>query len=207
MSLSVNIQVTKDTASPAVRKVLENCTPQRMGTAMRDPLVSLTQRHFQALPPNKMGFTSTGFWSEASSSTHGEVIGSGVIISTGKIGVRQRYFGGVIKPVNKQYLALPARAEAYGKSPREFDNLICIDLGRQQGAPRLVLVEADASRVSIGRKKKDGTRTVQNAGETGGGIMFWLVKQVVQQPDPNIIPSDAEFLATIEQSLKQLLPS
>jgi hypothetical protein len=153
-------------------------------------VVDCVQKHFEGLPPNRSfpGETS-GFWKQASRSTN-LVVGDDVaIVSVNKLGVRQRLLGGELHPTgDKKYLAIPARAEAYGKTPGDFDNLRFAILGRF-GA---VLIEAERTDLGLpGRgtkRKKPGTR-VKNKGETGGAVMFWLKRSVTQEGNPNIIPS------------------
>ena len=121
------------------------------------------------------------------------VLGGGIITGIGVVsGIRCMVIasdsaikGGTITPKEGKYLALPAIAEAYGKSPRLFD-FLTFRPGRRGGA----LVEAERTLLKIGRKKKDGTRSVKSAGEGWGGrVWYWLVKSVRQDADANALPS------------------
>jgi hypothetical protein len=66
------------------------------------------------------------------------------------------------------------------------------------------LVQNDQS--VLGRRRKDGTR---RGTETGGGIFFWLVKSIHQEPDPTVLPPEEELQESAFQAgdeyLKTLL--
>lgn len=153
-------------------------------------VLNLFQDHYRTLPPNRQfpGRT-THFWADAARSTSFSLQDDGFTITTNKQGVLQRYLGGTIKPTGgRKYLTIPAREEAYGKLASDFNNL---RFAITEAGP--ALVEADATRIKIGNKKKDGTRTVKDMGETGGAVMFWLRRSVTQRGNKAIIPSDAQI--------------
>lgn len=142
----------------------------------------LFQDHIGALPPNRLG-KSTGFWADAARSTHAEPTDIGCVVSINKVGFRQRYYGGEIKPVNKTYLTLPARGEFYGARAREFTNLRFVLF--KSGSAALVIEDGGAEKInSLGSTRSVGGK------KSAGMVAFWLVKSVRQQPDPGVIPSD-----------------
>ena len=55
------------------------------------------------------------------------------------------------------------------------------------------LVEAEATAISFGRKKKSGGPTVKNLGQRGGQVFFWLTHSVKQKPDPTLLPGEQEL--------------
>jgi hypothetical protein len=147
---------------------------------------------------NKMGGERTHFYSNAAKSVHEPVSeGATASFTITQIGLAQRWLGGEIRAgmgessatgLATKYLAIPARAEAYGKTPGEFDDLTFIRT-RNGGA----LVEELQTAVSFGRKKKDGTRTVKRGETTGSLVMFWLVESVIQKEDPTVMPTEEEM--------------
>lgn len=182
--------------SSAVQRLLAQAQtlgqePQLLNVAGRGVAEKL-RGHFATLDqtrPNKLGGKRTYFWGQVRRSVQNPVVTPpSASVSINHLGIAQRLFGGVIRPVRAKFLAIPARPEAYGKGPREFRDLH-FQPTRRGGA----LVENLRSDVTFGRKKKDGTRTVTNRGERGGLVMFWLVKQVVQRPDPTVLPPPAEL--------------
>jgi hypothetical protein len=122
-----------------------------------------------------------------------------VTISVNHVAARQRFEGGDIAPTRGKYLTIPATGEAYGKRAREFNNL---RFAIVQGRP--ALVEAEATKVRFGNRKKDGSRTVFK-GETTSGLtpFFWLVRHVHQEPDRSILPSDEQIGATAIDATKK----
>lgn len=205
MSNAINIVIERDTASPELKAALTRYTPERIAVQVRDPVVSLMKRNYERQPQNKMGGATTNFWPRASKSTHGDLVQDGVVITTDLIGVRQRLYGGVIKPVNAKLLAIPANVETYGKLPAEFPNLVYIRFGRGQDAPQgLFATRAVSTNIEPKPRGKGFKATSQ---ELGRVAMFWLKAEVTQSANPDVIPSTEEFRATIEEALKELLPS
>jgi hypothetical protein len=136
---------------------------------------------------NKFGGRSSGFWSQLRDSvSDGKTENDGVSVTISDPRFNQKYYGGDIRADTK-LLAIPARAEAYDRSPRTFDNLKAIFF--RSGA--IALVEAD--RTAIKRTKKG----FKSKGETGGMVYYWLVKGVHQVKDPDALPSEARLLAGI----------
>lgn len=174
---------------------------QEIGASERDLFI----RNFEALPPNKrFPSESTGFWKRAARATSFEATGAtsglvgAVTVIVDQIGVEQRLKGGPIAAVNAKYLTIPARAEAYGKSAREFSNLRFVAFASGAKA----LVETDHTTIAYGRGRKDGTRKV--SGTTRGGmVMFWLKRSVNQQPNRGVIPSDVDMGRTAVEGLKR----
>ncbi len=148
----------------------------------------LFKDHIGKLPPNKLG-KSTGFWADSVRSTVATATDNGCVISINKLGFRQRYYGGEIKPVNGKYLAIPARSEFYGARPREFTNLRFLLF--KSGTAALVINEGGAEKIT-------GLNSSRSAGgqKSAGTVAFWLVKSVNQTGNPNIIPSDAAITQT-----------
>lgn len=145
------------------------------------------RQHFLAREqtPNKNHWPKLHFYSAAANSTSFQVVSDGAVVSVQKLGIRQRLQGGEINAgVTSKWLTIPARQEAYGKRAREFNDLRAVIFIRGQlGA----LVQANRTDISIGKKG------VKNRGESGGGVFFWLVKKVRQEPDSTVIP-DAQTL-------------
>lgn len=136
---------------------------------------------------NSLGGKRTHFYASAARATHFKEVTDGVEISVSHVGFAQRYFGGVIRPVNSKYLAIPARTEAYGKSPREFDDLEPA-FGR-----RGIIGLAEKRRTAGEGGRGEGGRFLRAGTTIGGGIMFWLVDEVDQDADPTVIPTEAEL--------------
>ena len=165
---------------------------QAAANLVRDHLFAL-----DAERPNQLGGPRTHFYANAAKSvTTPEPDGPDATFTITQIGLAQRWLGGEIKPGGgtssvtgnpTKYLAIPARAEAYGKTPGEFN-----DLEFRKTATGGLLVESLQTGVSIGRRTRHG-RTVTRGNEAGGLVMFWLVTSVNQKPDPTVLPTEQEM--------------
>jgi hypothetical protein len=143
---------------------------------LRDYLFNL-----DAERPNKMGGDRTHFYADAARSVQvPEVSGGTASVSINHVGLAQRLLGGPIKPVVATLLAEPARAEAYGKAPREFDDLEFVPT-RNGG----MLVQALQIQITRGKRKGDYSTTT-----VGALAMYWLVPEVDQDADPTVLPSE-----------------
>lgn len=182
----------RDEATPALARVT-GALRREVGAAIGRAVVKLFQRNFRSLPDNKHGWPTTNFWERAARATNYDLLGAGVAINVNQIGVRQRLEGGEIHAKGGGYLTIPARAEAYGKRASDFNNLHVAFFKTGHGF-FAALVEAQATNISFGRQRADGSRKVK-AESTGGGVMFWLVKSVNQAANPDVIPSQFEIAA------------
>ncbi|HEX3855963.1 MAG TPA: hypothetical protein VHY30_01560 [Verrucomicrobiae bacterium] len=129
---------------------------------------------------NKMGGARTHFYADAARSVQNpQVVGNSAIVSINQVGLAQRFFGGEIHAVNKTFLAIPARAESYGKTPGEFSDLEFVPT-RTGG----MLVQTLQTVITRGKRKGDFSTTT-----VGGLVMYWLVKSVNQLGDETVLPS------------------
>jgi hypothetical protein len=177
MSLAHTIEI-RDLATPVVQARIAALGPDRLRSRVGPACADLIQRHWAALPKNKRGWPSTGFNEDASDSVRWHPIPDGVIIQTGKIGARQRRFGGHIGPVNKRTIAIAADPDAYGKTPSQVPGL------RYSGmhGPRTVgsLVTVQGKRITV---------------------MFWLSEGVDQPPHPEVLPTREQILDTAHRAI------
>jgi hypothetical protein len=170
---------------------------QQMNAAVAASMAIPIQQNFLSLSStnhNPFGVKST-FWALMNASVR-----AGADEEAGWVAmdpaVALRFFGGTIYPgPGKKDLSLPARSEAYGKSPRDFSDLRLIVLGAgPSGKPTVALVQNDQQKIKYGRKRKDGSRNVIPGPEVGGGVFFWLVPSATIRPDSRVLPS-REILA------------
>lgn len=187
----------KDSVSALVRAWGNELQPAQLHPHIARAEERLFQDHIAALPPNQLG-RSTSFWAKSVRATHAEPTDTGCVVSINQLGFRQRYYGGEIKPVNKKFLAIPARGEFYGARAREFTNLRFVLF--KSGTAALVIDEGGSEKInSLG-----STRSA--AGKTSAGMVaFWLVKSVNQKPDPNIIPTDEQITQTALDTARMAL--
>ena len=158
MSVEVKINITLDSATPALQRKLAAVQPHAIATRIAPPLAAHWRNHLAGLPRNKKGYPSTGFWEEAARSVTGIALDDGALLSCSKLGVRQRLHGGTISAVHGNNLTIPICAEAYGTTVADWgqDNLTLVILadGRKFLALWLGSSEAESAYKSSGVGKK-----------------------------------------------------
>jgi hypothetical protein len=140
--------------------------------------------------PNELGGKRTHFWSDVRRSVQQpKLVGTDAVeVSINQVGFAQRLFGGRIVPRNARWLAIPARAEAYGKRAREFNDLHFVLFRPDLAA----LVQNE--QVSLGGRVHGSVTEKRRKGEAvGGGIFYWLRASVTQQPDPTVLPKNDDL--------------
>jgi len=160
-------------------------------------MANLTRTHLFGLDgsrANKLGGERSHFYANAAKSILlGPAREKEISFSINQVGLAQRWLGGTIRAgagtssasgLATRYLAIPARAEAYGHAPSEFGDLAF----RPRGGNAGMLV-----------KKLGG-------GEEGVGLVyFWLVTEVTQQADPSVMPSEEELGAAAVEAMGSYL--
>lgn len=206
MSLTVLRANVRDHATPAIEAKIAQCKPARLRAIVGPALNSHVKRHLLANGKNKRGWPSTNFWAQAARGTSWYANASDGLVTVviNKIGVRQRLYGGVIKPVRAKALAIPISPVSYGKLPSDFPGLFL--LATKKGA---FLAQRGETVAATGRKNKKG-------GDLGGNgrrrikadlhILFKLQASVNQPADPSVIPTSDELMevamARIEEAVK-----
>lgn len=203
MALAINIS---DKATPDIKVLGEAMFSDSAKAAAGAKVVELVQERFLSLGTNKQGWPSTGFWAGAARSTHYVVQQDGVKISVSQQGVRQRFFGGEIKPVKKKYLTIPAIPEAYGHRAGEFHNLRVLVITRGGQRIPIGLVETKSSQVEFGRKRKDGSRSVKHVSSSlGNRVWFWFARSVNQVANPDVLPGMDAISAAAVSGVRQFM--
>jgi hypothetical protein len=196
----------KDGATPSIRRLASALTPRRLNATVGPAATKLTQKHLLANPPNKRGFPTTNFWSRAAKATNWAETNEGPRVSIAQIGMRQRYHGGVIKPVNAKALTIPVAAEAYGKTAADFGGQLKLVVIPGKGAWLAKASFEDRSTGSQrGRKKLQGPglSTVRQRLK----FLFRLSAGVNQDANPQIIPTTDEYGDTGIKAIQEALPT
>lgn len=187
MTFTFNIE--RDDLTPLVSRLRTRLANKRrmnaeVAGAMLVPIAENFDR-LSATNHNAFGAPST-FWALMKTGTR-----PGADDEFGWVGmprpVALRYFGGTVYPGDgKKRLAIPAREEAYGKSPRDFSDLRLAFFGGKT----LALVQADQQKIKYGRRRKDGSRGPTSGGEVKGGLVFyWLVESATIKGDSSVLPA------------------
>lgn len=194
--MAKTIDIT-DKAGAGVRELRAAIGGGRLANAMGRGATNRIRAHFtdlNAARPNQLGGRRTNFWAAAARSTNYTASPEQVLININQLGFRQRLQGGVIRPVKAKYLTIPAAPEAHGRRAREFSNLRFGFAENKFGNLQPALIEASATAVTFGRRRKDGTRAVKRGRSLGGRTIFFLTRQVFQRADPTVLPPDQEII-------------
>jgi hypothetical protein len=201
MSARIEIEIN-DKASPAVAAIRDELNRPDVKRVMGRAVAGVLRDYFYKLAADSqhhktadtLGAGRTGFYERAAQGVQQpELESGGFKVAINHEGLAQRLFGGTIAPVSANFLTIPARTEAYGKRAGEFDNLRLILFPSGAGA----LVQREATVLRGGARGSRGTAGLagRSKGEgLGGLVFFWLVKQVTQQPDPSVLPTEEEML-------------
>ena len=200
--MNPSLQITID---PRLTQMLDELeikwTPRKMVSVIAPATRDLYIKHMLMLEethPNKMGGTRTHFYEMAANRTSVQSLSdTEAVISIPTAGLGRGLHDVEIVPVNKKWLTIPARAEAYGHKATTFNDLR-FQLGKSGTA---ALIRTTSTAISIGRTRKDGSRHVKGKGEQGGEVMFWLVKSVSQPRDPTLLPTDQDVIDAAEDAV------
>jgi hypothetical protein len=181
--LGLTIQITVYGAAVPAR-LTAALAPARLNPVIGRAATNTYRAHFNGLNrsrPNQLGGRRTNYYAGAARATSFTLVGTDtVLISINQVGIRQRVFGGTIKPTRSKYLTIPVAPEAHGKRAREFGDLVVIFGAR--GQP-----------IALARKPQ---------GKRGyGTILFRLVKSVTQRADPTVLAPREEVLAAIKTAV------
>jgi len=202
--VSVTIDVVGNTADEALNALREQLTPRRMAAAVGPALARQVQRHLAGLGTNKRGWPSTRFWARAARATSWQRVPEGAVVSVNQIGVRQRFQGGIIKPVNARALTIPISPVAYGKTASEFPGSFL--LKTKKGT---FIVQPGEE---VSEKTSRMTKRTKGAGGNASrriraalNFLFVLKGQVNQEADPSVLPSRESMMETAKTALRGAL--
>ncbi len=144
--MQVTITVKLDEGSPLLGRLADSAQRKaELNEAMGNRVQNITHDHLTAYglsDANKLGGTRTNYWGRAANDVAApealEISGQRAVLNLSTPGLSRAFGDVTIVPGTKtpgvKYLAIPARAEAYGMRPREFDNLVVFFNGKGQPA-------------------------------------------------------------------------
>ena len=142
--------------------------------------------------PNKLGGQRTNFWSGVASGVQNPVAtGNGVEVTISHPHILQKLYGGLIRPRNVKNLAIPVKAESYGRSPRTFTDLAWLPSRMSGPGGATGYLVQGMKRVATRGKNKGKEVIVPKA---GGSLLYVLRGAVYQEPTPGAIPPDADMV-------------
>jgi hypothetical protein len=212
MSVAISVDIVSDEASPALEALHDVLDPEVLHDAIAKSSEIVVRRHLRENGPNKKGWPTTRFWQRAAALTTSRSDEDAAVVSVNLEGVRQRYHGGPIYPVNKRALTIPISREAYGKVASDFDNAFLIETPKgkfivrpnpkynKEAVKRAKKREANEYKriLKMTDKQLDRYIAKQKKGPSQKRIeshqrlqwLFLLSDGVNQKPDPSVIPDD-----------------
>ena len=197
--IGVAYKIPFDNATPALKEFLASMTPARIGARIGPPLQRAVVEHLAALGPNVKGYPTTRFYEKFARNVRWLQDERGVaiailpvIINGRQVGLRQRVFGGVIRPVSAKMLAIPISPVSYGRVPSDFPNLFLL---RTPRGAYLVQRGQDISEKTgriVGRRGMGGNAGRRLRAELN--FLFKLKLSVSQAGNRNVLPGDQELL-------------
>ena len=201
MTPGIAIRVVSDTASPALRDMMDAITPERFAGRVGPKVQVLTQDHLAGLGANLKGYPSTRFYEKFARNVRWLPQDNGVavailpaLVNGRQVGLGLRVFGGTIKPQTVAMLAIPISPVSYGHVPSDFPNLFL--LKTIKGA----YLCQRGDQISEKTNRLVGTRG--QGGNAGRRIradlvfLFKLAASVTQEGNRDVLPSDDEYLQT-----------
>lgn len=205
--MSIQVTIGRDTATPALESLKGTLAPANIKRAVAASAVKLTKDYLNSLPPNKRGWTSTGFYKDAARGTTFDFTETGVVIhvenENAPGAMAFRFHGGTINAKNVANLAIPARQEFYGHSPTEFNNLRFVMF--KSGAKALVVGTGGTERANSNTWKSGRGTSLGTGARTAMMIAYWLVPSVTQNGNPNVIPSPDAYVENAKTAVIELL--
>lgn len=202
MSVALKVNVLNLGMSDAMREARRQLTPSQLRATVGPLLRMQTRDHLKNLPGNKKGWPSTGFWEDAARATRWEAEGDAVRIVVDKIGVRQRYLGGPITPQVKGALTIPISPIAYGKTVADFPGSF---LMKTPKGAYIVMYANEGVNKGRAFKPEARRRRALHALRATLIFLFKLSGGVNQKPDPNVLPTSAEYRATVFAAVRERL--
>lgn len=203
----MNINATvfvEDFATPAIEAKMAKVNARRIGAIVGRSLAEFWRNRLASLPANRRGWPSTGFWERAARSVTHQPTENGVLLVADHQGLRQRWHGGVIRAVTREFLTIPISPVSYGKTTKDFPNLFLL---RTKKGAYLVQAGESVSEKSgrmVGLKKGGGNSARRM--RAGLNFLFKLKKSVKQSGNPAVVPTPEEFsevaMARIEEAIQ-----
>lgn len=186
----MTIEVIKDEAAKELGALLETAKrPAVVLKAMGRKGGTLLKQHFRAKDKNEPNWLSSRrshVWLEVADGVQNPVLnaqGTQVMIAINHPIIRQKVFGGIIKPKNADYLTLPRSEEAYNRTAETFE---------KETGLKLIFMRAHSGTAFLGTVRKEGGPLQ---------VEYVLRKSVNQKPDPTALPEMGAFkTALLEQA-------
>jgi len=177
ITIPAALQATIATLSDSItlRQQFADAAGRACANLTRDHLFTLAGQRHRTSVPHN-------FYADAADSVTHDVSDSTATIRIRKTGLAQRRYGGKIEAINYSHLWIPVHPDSIGRTGREFQNLIKI-------------INRQTNRGVAARREADKTLTV----------LFALVPELIQDPDPSVLPTNREYQDTATDACQTLI--
>lgn len=195
-----DIKVTRDAASKSLSAARQALQDKRMHEQIGEYCADWTANHLNALPPNKMGWPSQGFYAACAKGVaftwtnnkttvtvdHPEIPGA----------LKHQFYGGTIN-MKDRLLTIPARQEFYGQRASSIQGLKFVMF--RSGAKALVVGDEGANKFNW---KTGRFRGIKGAGvRSQAMVAYWLKESVDQDAKPGVLPTPEEYAQVAEEAV------
>lgn len=204
--IKINIDITGAGAAKDELRRIMAMPDGSLLTVLGRGLANHLRAHYRgmnAAHPNKLGGQRTNFWSGVASGVQNPVVaGTGVSVTVSHPHILQKLYGGLIRPRNVKNLALPVKAESYGKSPRVFPDLAWLPSRMAGPGGATGYLVQGMKRVALRGKNKGKEIIVP---KPGGSLLYVLRSSVYQDPTPGTIPPDDDMIGAALEAGREYL--
>lgn len=204
MASGITITIVNDEVTPAVHDLINSLSPARLAARIGPAVATLVEKYLGRLGPNKKGWPSTRFYEKFARNVRwtpepdGPIIGILPALIQGRtVSLRQRVFGGPIRPREARALAIPISPVSYGHVPADF--------------PGLFMIKTPKGAYLVQYGQSVGARTARSSRAKGGNpsrrlnaslnFLFKLSFGVNQDGDRSVLPADQDILQTAVAAL------
>ena len=206
MTPDITINVVEDTTNEVLVGMMTLLRGRKLKGRAGYNLTRLVQGNLRSLPPNRQGWPSQGFYEGAARGTSYEVTEEGAVVSVDnpdapgaiKFAYNKGNAGMITITANGKLLTVPARAEFYGHSAREFTNLKFIPF--KSGAKALVIGTGGTSRLNTRTGDTYANRKGIGA-KSAMMVAYWLVDHVDQKARPHVLPTPEAMQANVKNTV------
>lgn len=186
--MNVQLRIT-DTATPGLRAAVDTLTFRRAAKVAGQAVRVQVRKHLADLQrrPNKRNWPKQNWYQRTRERVTFVEDARGVAVSIDMPGFAMRYTGtpSVILPVNAKTLAIPMHSMAYGRRPREFQDLLFVPVLRGRTVGFLAM-------------------RVGNGAATAWINLYRLVRYVRVKADPTLLPTDAAMKAEAAEAIMEM---
>lgn len=196
MAALVKITVIKDTATPELKRLINLATPPRLILIRLGKRLEIVLRKYFALKgqtPNRHNWPRQHFWDRRirNATAFAYANDREAVVNISDPAFLTHYRGATIRPREKQALAIPLQAAAYGKQPSSGLIPGLFLLRTKKGA--YLVAYGDL----FGRKSGASRATLH---------FYWkLMRSVTVPRDPNALPPDREIEAALLKEAQDYL--